>query len=85
MKTNSKSPMDRVRKPQGRPDWLFAKVLEKAVSQSQDETVKTAYLVVRNDLERLLMTSLGPRTKRGKQVRALLEKAKQVLREVQAA
>jgi hypothetical protein len=86
MKRNlSKSPMSRVRNPQGRPDWLLAKLLEHSVSMSSDPRVKTSYSIVRHDVEELLLRVLGPRTKNGRKVKELIEKGKAVLREVQAA
>jgi hypothetical protein len=77
--------MDRVKNPQGRPDWLAAKLLERVIGQSSDQRLKFVHSAVKNELETLLLKTIGPRTKRGRQVKELLEKGKALVREIQAA
>jgi len=76
--------MDRVKNPEGRPDWLLAKIVERAVKQSSDPRIKISYSVVKHDFETLLLKVIGPRTKRGRQVKDLIDKGRSVLREIQA-
>lgn len=78
-----KTPLQRVKNPTGRLDWLAAKLLERAVEQRQNPVVNAIYAEVKAPLENLMRMQLGPRSKRARQVRKYIAQANQILQSVQ--
>ena len=77
-----KTPMQRVRKPKGRIDWLAASLIQESVRQSNDPAIKAAYAVSRGEVEGLLKNVLGPRTSAGRKVKHLIEAGQQLIQQV---
>jgi hypothetical protein len=61
--------MGRVRNPTGRADWLAANLIQEAVRRLSNPLVNEVYKVASPEIERVLVGTLGPRTKRGKVIR----------------
>ncbi len=63
-----KSPLDKVKHPQGRVDLLFARLFQEGVKQSKNPTVHAAYEQMRPYLETALKAKVGPNTRLGRKM-----------------
>ncbi len=78
-----KTPLQRVKNPTGRLDWLAAKLLERAVEQRQNPVVNAIYAEVKAPLEQLFRVHLGPRNRQARQIRQYLKQGNEILQSVQ--
>jgi len=84
MNHQTKSAMERVRNPQGRADWLAAKLLREGVRRSNSRLLSMAFEQSRGELENLLKDVLGPRTKAGREVKRIVKTGREILGELSA-
>jgi len=68
----AKSPLARVRNPQGRVDVLLAQLLEKGFQQAKNPVLPALYQDIKPLVEQVLKNELGPRTRRGRKIAAHL-------------
>ena len=78
-------PLAKVRNPQGRVDVLLAQVLERGLQQVKNPVVPVVYQHVKPLVEQLLKHHLGPRTRRGRKVKAELLALRSAFENVQRA
>jgi len=76
----TKTPLQRVKDPTGRLDWLAAKLVERVVEQKQNPLLAAVYAEVRKPLEDLLRANLGPRNRKMREVRKHIEAGQKILR-----
>lgn len=74
-----KTPLQRVKNPTGRLDWLAAKLLERAVQQQQNPALSGIYQELRAPLEQALRITLGPRNKKLRKVRKYITEGQKML------
>ena len=74
-----KTPLQRVKDPTGRLDWLAAKLLERAVEQKNDPAISAMYAEVRKPLEQALRKTLGPRNKSLRPIRKYITEGQKML------
>ncbi len=77
-----KTPMERVKKPEGRLDRLAAMLITEGVTRANNPAMKQAWDQVRGDTERLLSETLGPRTKAGRRAKKIARAFSGVFQEV---
>ena len=64
----AKSPLTKVKDPQGRVDLLFARLFQEGVKASKNPTVHAAYEQMRPYLEIALKAKVGPNTRLGRKM-----------------
>ncbi len=74
----------KARKVEGRVDVLLSRLLDAAVSQSKDPTMKLLHAGAKPGVDLLLKEKVGPRTKRGKQISATLYELREAWERMQA-
>lgn len=74
-----KTSLQRVKNPTGRLDWLAASLLKRAVDRRGNPVEIAIHDAIREPLERLLQTHLGPRNRKTRQLRKYLERGNQIL------
>ena len=77
-----KTPLQRVKNPQGRLDWLAAKLLEYAVCRKQDPLLSAVYTEVRDPLERTLRRTLGPRNHQFRDVQKYVIEGHKIIEQI---
>lgn len=55
--------IDRIKQPQGRIDWLAAKLLEKAVEKRANPLLQALYAEFQPDIERAIRAQFGPKNR----------------------
>lgn len=78
-----KTPLQRVKNPTGRLDWLAAKLLERAVEQQRNETAKAVYAQFKDPLEKLFRAHLGPRNRNTRQIQKYLKQGNLILHSIE--
>lgn len=68
MSPKPKSPLAKVRNPEGRVDLLIARLIAETVRASKNPLVPAAYAEVQPLFETLLTQKLGPKTRRGRKL-----------------
>lgn len=74
-----KTPLQRVKNPTGRLDWLAAKLLERAIELRKDPVLTAFYDEVRQPLEQALRSTLGPRNRKLRTVRKCITEGQKML------
>ncbi len=78
-----KTPLQRVKDPAGRLDWLAAKLLERVVEQRKNPVIDAVYQEVRIPLEQLFRAKLGPRNRKAREFKKYLEQGTKIMQSVQ--
>ncbi len=73
------------RNPKGRVDVLLSRLIEEAVGQSSDPTLKMLHAGAKPGLDLLFKENLGPRTKRGREIAAHVTEAQAAVQRMQDA
>jgi len=77
-----KTPLQDVKDPIGRVDWLAAKLLEEHAKR-KGGIYADLHLAFKPELEGLLKRSLGPKNKTAREIRKYVAKGQELLRKVQ--
>jgi hypothetical protein len=75
----------RKRKTEGRVDVLAERLLERAVENSTSELLQDVFAATRVGIRQLLRSTVGPRTRRGRQIAENLFAAREAVARVQEA
>ncbi len=79
-----KTPLQRVKNPTGRLDWLAAKLLERVVEQKQSPVLSALYAELRTPLEQALRKSVGPQNKTVRDLKKYITQGNKMLSKAQA-
>lgn len=80
-----KSPLAKVKDPQGRVDLLFARLFQEGVNASKNPTVASAYAQLKPAFEEALYRKVGPRTRLGRKMARDLFAVKDALERLRGA
>lgn len=79
-----KTPLQRVKDPTGRLDWLAAKLLERLVERTQDPVLSAVYREGRGSLEQFFRKSIGPRNRKLRDLKKYIAEGQKMLAAAQA-
>jgi hypothetical protein len=74
-----KTPLQRVKNPTGRLDWLAAKLIERAVQNRKNPVLSAVYAELQPGVETLLRAHLGPRNRKLREVKKHIEAGTRIL------
>lgn len=74
-----KTPMQRIKDPRGRIDWLLGSLLARAVEERRSPVLNQVYAQLREPLELMLRSQLGPKNKALRPVRKYIAEGQKLL------
>lgn len=74
-----KTPLQCVKDPTGRLDWLAAKLLDRAVEQRGNPVLSGVYQELRVPLEQALRNLIGPRNRKLRSLRKYIAEGQKIL------
>lgn len=78
-----KTPLQRVKDPTGRIDWLMASLISRVIEERRDPVLSRVYSQLKTPVEQLLRAKLGPRNKEMRKVRKYITEGQKMLAEAQ--
>lgn len=78
-----KTPLQRVKDPTGRIDWLLASLLDRVIEKKRDPVLSRVYSQLKAPVEQLLRAKLGPRNKEMRKLRKYITEGQKMLAEAQ--
>ena len=74
-----KTPLQRVKDPTGRIDWLIANLTARVVEETREPVLAQVFAQLREPLEQMLRANLGPRNKALRPVRKYITAGRKLL------
>lgn len=78
-----RTPLQRVKDPTGRIDWLVGSLLNRVIEERRDPVLMRVYSQLKTPVEQLLRAKLGPRNKEMRKVRKYITEGQKLLAEAQ--